>query len=173
MWRCDSSNQGWLSLSVGLALHELISALLPDAELKLRWPNDLLLAGQKLAGILVELHEDGKTAIVGLGLNLKSPPEGAAGLGADRVKDRKKFASEVIASTKNWLFAAEAEFRKRAYLQRLHGYQEQLEFHHSNGSFLEGRLIDIDSTGALCLRLASGRVEKLFAGAYSRKPINI
>lgn len=49
---------------------------------RLKWPNDLLLEGRKLGGILVEA--DGPRCLVGIGINLTWAPAGAAQLGADR-----------------------------------------------------------------------------------------
>ena len=50
----------------------------------LKWPNDVLLDGPKLAGILVERVEttDGPVAVVGIGVNIAAAPEGAASLAA-------------------------------------------------------------------------------------------
>lgn len=47
-------------------------------EVQLKWPNDLLLNGRKLGGILSEAQLDGAgwRVVVGLGLNLKTPAEG-------------------------------------------------------------------------------------------------
>jgi BirA family biotin operon repressor/biotin-[acetyl-CoA-carboxylase] ligase len=52
-------------------------------EAELKWPNDLLLGGRKLAGILAQAHaSDGRldAVVVGLGLNVRWAPEGAASL---------------------------------------------------------------------------------------------
>lgn len=49
---------------------------------RLKWPNDVLLEGRKLAGILVE--QRGERCIVGVGVNLTWAPAGAASLDADR-----------------------------------------------------------------------------------------
>jgi len=66
-----------LSLAAGVAAAE---ACRPDVRLK--WPNDLLLDGRKLGGILVEVA--GGKAIVGVGINLFAAPAGAARLGLPR-----------------------------------------------------------------------------------------
>ena len=52
----------------------------PDVRLK--WPNDLMLDGRKLGGVLAEIR--GERALVGIGVNLTSAPEGAAMLRVDR-----------------------------------------------------------------------------------------
>src|ERR1051326_992056 len=62
-----------LSLAAGVAAAEACG---PDVRLK--WPNDLLLRGRKPGGILVEATSD--KAICGIGINLTCAPEGAAKL---------------------------------------------------------------------------------------------
>jgi BirA family biotin operon repressor/biotin-[acetyl-CoA-carboxylase] ligase len=62
-----------LSLAAGVAAAEACGA-----EVRLKWPNDLLLDGRKLGGILVEATA-GK-AVCGIGINLTSAPTGAARL---------------------------------------------------------------------------------------------
>jgi BirA family transcriptional regulator, biotin operon repressor / biotin---[acetyl-CoA-carboxylase] ligase len=72
-----------LSLAAGVAAAEACS---PDVRLK--WPNDLLLDGKKLGGILVETTPE--RAICGIGINLTWAPDGAAKLEQprDEVLDR-------------------------------------------------------------------------------------
>lgn len=73
-----------LALVVGLALHDALAPLVPPGRLRLKWPNDLLLDGRKLAGVLVEasLRGDRPEAVVaGFGINLTPaalPPDVAA-----------------------------------------------------------------------------------------------
>jgi BirA family biotin operon repressor/biotin-[acetyl-CoA-carboxylase] ligase len=75
LWRFPVLPQGLagLSLAVAVAIGELLRAERVPVELK--WPNDLLLQGRKLGGILVEVvgEVEGPCAVViGLGLNLTS-----------------------------------------------------------------------------------------------------
>lgn len=63
-----------LSLVAGLALYEAVSTLVPpEAQLALKWPNDLLLNGAKLSGILLE--QAGGAVVAGFGVNLATAPE--------------------------------------------------------------------------------------------------
>ncbi|MEA2579760.1 MAG: BirA family transcriptional regulator [Actinomycetota bacterium] len=78
---------GWLSLMAGVALAEGARTL-TGRDIRCKWPNDLLLDGAKVGGILVESQVfDGRlaVAIVGTGVNLKEPEgiAGAAGLGGE------------------------------------------------------------------------------------------
>ena len=64
---------GWLSLLTGLAVADTLGALAPaDIDVTLKWPNDVLVEGGKVCGILSERVESpaGARAIVGLGINL-------------------------------------------------------------------------------------------------------
>lgn len=67
-----------LSLVVALALCEAIEEMGITTKLEIKWPNDLIIAEQKLAGILIELIEltaDACQVIIGTGLNVNSLPQ--------------------------------------------------------------------------------------------------
>ncbi len=66
-----------LSLAAGVA-----AAQACGPAVRLKWPNDLLLGERKLGGILIEVS--GQKAVVGIGINLKWAPPGAARLGIPR-----------------------------------------------------------------------------------------
>ena len=106
-WRFpgNASRLSGLSLAVGVGLARALNGL-GGAGIRLKWPNDVLLArpGEfaKLAGILIELSSDrrGTQAIVGIGLNLAAPaedlPQPAAGLAeAGVVADRHQVLAAI------------------------------------------------------------------------------
>lgn len=67
-----------LSVAVGLAITRWLNEL--DVPAKVKWPNDIYVKGQKIAGILVELEtrEDGcGQAVIGVGLNIALPEASA------------------------------------------------------------------------------------------------
>ena len=67
--------QEWPSLSfiASLSVCAAIEDVAPSLKPQLKWPNDLLLNGKKLGGILLEAYDD--YVIIGCGLNLKNAPE--------------------------------------------------------------------------------------------------
>jgi BirA family transcriptional regulator, biotin operon repressor / biotin---[acetyl-CoA-carboxylase] ligase len=77
LWRfqCGAAALSGLSLCVGVALIRALNSLgVNDAQLK--WPNDILVDGRKLAGILIELQGDlegPSAAVIGVGINLNLP----------------------------------------------------------------------------------------------------
>lgn len=62
-------------LLAGLAVRQAASELVPSASIQLKWPNDLLCQGRKLAGLLCERIE--KADFIGLGLNVNLAPSTA------------------------------------------------------------------------------------------------
>jgi BirA family transcriptional regulator, biotin operon repressor / biotin---[acetyl-CoA-carboxylase] ligase len=65
----------WVSLAAGLAVQQAIREVTSLA-VDLRWPNDLLLSGRKLGGILTELNAEVtrvRHAVIGVGLNVHQP----------------------------------------------------------------------------------------------------
>ena len=67
---------GQLSFAAALAAAETVQHFAPAAAVTVKWPNDVLAEGRKIAGILLE----GGTGwlAVGIGMNLAHPPEGTA-----------------------------------------------------------------------------------------------
>jgi len=69
-----------LPLAVPLAVCEAAEELNPNLECKVKWPNDILIDGRKLAGVLIEARPQDGWAVIGIGLNLsisreEFPPE--------------------------------------------------------------------------------------------------
>jgi BirA family biotin operon repressor/biotin-[acetyl-CoA-carboxylase] ligase len=80
---CEPAVAPQLGFIAGVALHEAVAAEtgLDAPRLGLKWPNDLLLDGAKVAGLLLEGHRgrDGPLAVViGFGVNVAAAPESAA-----------------------------------------------------------------------------------------------
>lgn len=83
----DVSAMEHLSLRVGLAVADTLEQLLPGLpRLTVKWPNDLLIEGHKVAGILCEARWDGSRpgwVVVGVGVNVVNRvPEAVAESGA-------------------------------------------------------------------------------------------
>ena len=70
--RPDDGPPQTLSLIAGLAAFEAVDIAVPGRPLILKWPNDLLLDGGKLAGVLLE--RSGDRIAVGIGVNLAEAP---------------------------------------------------------------------------------------------------
>ena len=81
---CDAPPRtaGQVSFVAALAVVDTLHPLLPDATVQIKWPNDVLVDGRKIAGILLESHAAGagqvRALIVGIGVNLASAPPDTA-----------------------------------------------------------------------------------------------
>lgn len=98
LFRTVPVDPGELMRRVALAAVACVRAALPPAserQVALKWPNDLLLDGRKLAGLLAQRADDG-SVVVGIGVNLGWAPEGAARLG-EQVGPRQLLAALLAA----------------------------------------------------------------------------
>lgn len=159
-----------LSLVAGLALYEtVLQRLLLPAQLELKWPNDLLLAGAKLAGILLE--REGDAVIVGIGVNLANAPRVAGrkvvSLGQfGPAPDRDLFAADLANS-----FAAEVARWKTYGLDQLlarwlaagHPVGTRLSVNGREGP-IAGAFAGLAADGAMKLRRDDGTLHIVHAG---------
>jgi len=173
-WRCKGPLQriAGLPLAVGVALAETIATL--GVPVRLKWPNDLLRDGKKLAGILVETQQsrDGELwAVIGAGINLVMPDELEAQIGravAAAPWLAQMDRNDLMAALLSRLAGVLAEFDDTgfaAFSERwnaLHAWQGQVVSIVDNGRTLHsGRAAGVDDIGRLLLDTAGGRVEIL------------
>jgi BirA family biotin operon repressor/biotin-[acetyl-CoA-carboxylase] ligase len=72
--RPEGNHVAQLSFAAALAVSDMVSAFAPHAEIAVKWPNDVLAGGRKIAGILLEAGPG--WLAVGMGVNLAAAPEG-------------------------------------------------------------------------------------------------
>ncbi len=65
-----ATNFSWLPLLAGLAMTKTVAKFLPEREVGLKWPNDVLVGEKKISGVLSELIGDQSGVVIGAGLNL-------------------------------------------------------------------------------------------------------
>ena len=151
-----------LSLAAGLALFDAVQAAAPGSALMLKWPNDLLLDGAKLAGILLE--RAGDRLVLGFGVNLATAPavpgRPVASLGG--ALPPQAFAPLIAASFGRWLDvwrSGDAEELRRSWLERAHPPGTRLTIHTGPSQELSGRFEGLMPDGALRLLRDDGDVE--------------
>lgn len=164
-----------LPLAVGLALAETLHSL--SVPVQLKWPNDLLRDGKKLAGILVETQTargdtDGALwAVIGAGVNLAMPDELEARIGREVAAApwlAQMDRNELLAILLSRLAAILAEFDDTGFApfcerwNRLHAWQGREVVIVDDGKILQqGRAAGVDATGRLMLATDHGLVEVL------------
>jgi BirA family biotin operon repressor/biotin-[acetyl-CoA-carboxylase] ligase len=131
----------------------------------LKWPNDVLLDGAKLAGILLE--RQGDRVVVGFGVNLANAPSldrPVADLGGAVTPEA--FAPVLAGSMARILVAwrtSPPDAFARAWLQRAHPIGAELKVHSNTAEALSGRFDGIEPDGTLRLRLADGSIQTIHA----------
>jgi BirA family biotin operon repressor/biotin-[acetyl-CoA-carboxylase] ligase len=133
----------------------------------LKWPNDVMLAGKKLAGILLE--RNGDRIAVGFGVNLANAP---ALTGREGASLGGKIAPEAFAPLLAGSFArllelwrqSEAGMLAGAWLARAHPIGSTLTVHSAINEKVTGRFDGIAPDGALRLRRDDGMIDIIRAG---------
>lgn len=156
-----------LSFAAGLALIEAVDVAAPGRATVLKWPNDLLLDGGKLAGILLE--REGNRIAVGFGVNLSAAPAvaGRATAALDGAVLPEAFAPLLAASFARLLLAwrtSDPGLFVEAWLRRAHPIGTRLEVHLDPHTYVEGKFESLDPDGALRLRTDHGAIETVRAG---------
>ena len=159
-----------LALVAAVALHEAASAFAGGARIEIKWPNDLLVAGAKLSGILLERIDD--AVIVGFGVNLANHPDqtarpatsfAALGNAPDPAPFLEALAESFARWLSRWRDDGLAPIRAR-WLAAAHPPGTALSTHTASGAWVEGLFDGLDESGALRLRLADGSSQVIHAG---------
>ena len=186
LWRYAQGPAGLsgLSLAAGVAVARALASA-GAAGVQLKWPNDLLHAGRKLGGILIEVHADGAgstAAVIGVGLNVRLHPSLRDGI-TQAVTDVASISGQV--PQRNLLLAA-ALIELAQVLEQFaaHGFaplrQEWMARHahqgkpvtlsSGDGSSVTGRAVGVAEDGALLVETAQG-VERFVSGELSLRAI--
>ncbi len=159
-----------LALVAAVALEECVSAYLKGEALRLKWPNDLLLDGAKLSGILLERAD--AAVVIGIGVNLADRPDlpdrRTTSLAEHGVTvDPAEFVETLAATFARWIgrWRGEGLAPVRArWLERAHPPGTALSAASAEGGTVEGLFDGLDRDGALILRLADGTRRVIHAG---------
>lgn len=166
-----------LTLVAAVALAEVLREA--DADAHIKWPNDVQVAGRKVAGILTELSAEPERVhfvVLGIGVNLNAgredfPPELADSatsltLATGQRVNRALFTASLWGRLEEWLdLHHEVGFEPvRARWKALSSTLGQEVRVRTDRSELRGVAEDIDVDGALLVRTAEGRVERVLAG---------
>ena len=168
-----------LTILCGLAVADAIE-LQTGLQVGLKWPNDAVIAGRKVCGILSEIEFEGPKvsfAVVGIGINVNLDP---ALLPADLPLTATSLSRELGAEVAR-LPLLQALLQKIEERYSMLGAAQSLHSQWAarlvtlgrpvtvSGTVpaLEGMAESVDADGALLVRLADGRLEKVLAGDVS------
>ena len=151
-------------LLAGLAVRDAAAEVAGDARVSLKWPNDVLHDGKKLAGLLCERVS--KADLIGVGLNVNNDPKTAPAALRRQITSLAAIAGRAI-DVNEALIALAAQLHRamsrrgdRLFVETLNRYDE----HHAlvgrkvsvveagSGRVVSGRCSGLDSSGRLVLR---------------------
>lgn len=175
---CAPSRAGQLSFVAAVALGEALGPLLPaGVEPAYKWPNDVLLNGRKVAGLLLEASTVGERlawVVVGVGVNVAHHPEqvgegalpatslAAAGVREASPRDvAEAFAVRFAALRATWEREGFEPVRAK-WLARAFGLGRPVTVNLDDERF-EGHFEAIDGDGALLAALPSGERRRVTA----------
>jgi BirA family transcriptional regulator, biotin operon repressor / biotin---[acetyl-CoA-carboxylase] ligase len=176
------ARRGWLPLLAGVAVASAVTAV-TGVQMRLKWPNDVLVGPAKLAGILAEAAGD--AIVVGVGLNVSAepgelPPPGPGALAATSLRiaasasaalDREPLLIAILADFERWYQAwyrvggdPERSGLRAGYTRLSATIGRRVWAELPGGQVLSGLAAGVDLDGRLLVRVPSGTVLPVAAG---------
>ncbi len=168
-----------LGFVAALALHDAAGQFVDPQLLQLKWPNDVLLDGSKMSGILLEV--EGEALILGIGVNLVAAPvltDRQTAAVADYLADpdsrpsaadfAEQLAEAFVMRRRQWRDGGFAATRA-AWLARAHPVGTVLRVQHGRQP-LQGSFAGLAADGALQLRLSATEIVTIHAGDVWQMP---
>jgi BirA family transcriptional regulator, biotin operon repressor / biotin---[acetyl-CoA-carboxylase] ligase len=166
--------RGWIPLLAGVAVAAGLRAQ-AGLDARLKWPNDVLVGGAKISGILAE--QAGDAIVLGTGINVTTRreelpvPHATSVVLAGAVPDREQLLVAVLGELETWYrrwVAAVAAGPagpggdpaglRAEYLRLSATVGQQVRVSMPGGKLITGRAQDVDATGRLVVGTASGPV---------------
>lgn len=165
-----------LSKAVALALYEAVEEMIGSAP-SIKWPNDLLLEGKKLGGVLIEFKSvPEKYAVIGVGLNVNQMDFDEAFKATSLARELgHKLGIEVCLQSilrhlNVWISKLDQqgyEEIQSSFKSRLYGMGEWITFEEKRRKF-QGMIADVDGRGMLMVKSRQGYINQ-----YAPKDVSI
>lgn len=161
-----------LSFVAAVALGDALAESAPHVPVRFKWPNDLLVNGAKVSGILLET--DGPAVIVGIGVNVAwAPPAGEVVYPATSLKAEgamlaapdlgRVLLRHLHSCVDQWRGRGFPVFRQ-AWLDKAQGLGGEVVARLQTGEEVQGRFVDLDADGALVVDVAQSGRRRILAG---------
>jgi BirA family biotin operon repressor/biotin-[acetyl-CoA-carboxylase] ligase len=139
-------------------------------EAQVKWPNDIVVSGRKIAGILIENSMQGNSlssSIVGVGLNVNQTRFTFTGGNPTSMKrelghgvDRENLLGDTLRNLSDWvntLYRKDWRTIRERYLENLFRYGQWADYADAQGIF-RGRINDVLEGGELCIEKEHGGI---------------
>ena len=163
----DIKQSFYLSKITALACYDVLTEILDAShyDIKIKWPNDILVNMKKIGGILIENNLNGSKiqhAVIGIGLNVNQQNFGDLSVFATSIKIEKNedFNTSIILESlcsklEKWYFKLKEnkfDFIHSNYLAHLFGLNETFNFIDNLGHNFYAEIINVEENGKLLVR---------------------
>lgn len=166
-----------LSIIAAIAIGECIADIAPaDCDIKYKWPNDVLINGRKVVGILLEsgLYQDSRWVAMGTGVNVCShPPDSEVMYPASHLKQHG-IQIEVAELLSHYLYKLDAYLTHwqtkgivgliKIWQARMAGLGQRIQVQLTEEKRISGVFTGLSEEGILLLETDSGEVQKIISG---------
>ncbi|MBL4854447.1 MAG: biotin--[acetyl-CoA-carboxylase] ligase [Robiginitomaculum sp.] len=179
----DAASAARLSFVAALAVYETIDYHMLAGHTQIKWPNDVLVGGKKVSGILLEsgTQNDQRWIAVGIGINLVAEPKidpdsvntpvaALASLSSCMSSDFSTLVERLMQSFETWRQVYEIDgflAIRSAWLERAQGMGEGMGgpvTARLPNQTITGTAIGLDADGALEIKTTSGELVRIHAG---------
>lgn len=158
----------FLSKISALALYDVLTDVLNSSQydIKIKWPNDMLVNSRKIAGILIENtynQQQLQYSVVGIGLNVNQAEFNGLSDLATSLKlltgqqhDRSEILEKLCRYLEKWYLMLKAGHHARIreqYLSRLKGLNATLSFRTPDDVQFRAKIVDVNREGKLCVEM--------------------
>ena len=178
------STPSHLSRTVGLAALSITDSLTRHGLVpQIKWPNDILLNGKKVAGILIETVWSGlevDSLVVGMGINVNKgslPAQEVLLFPATSIEhefghppDREELLSNILSAFISQRPLLETDDFINTWEERLAFRGQQVQVTGTENETISGELLGLESDGSLKLKVEMGRVILARFGDVSLRP---
>ncbi|MEM9331346.1 MAG: biotin--[acetyl-CoA-carboxylase] ligase [Pseudomonadota bacterium] len=174
---CKNDNLSELTFVAAVAVGRTLVACMGEttqADIRYKWPNDVLINGKKVSGILLETrHQENPYVVIGIGINCTHHPKNTSypatsllteGISVAPEKIFKTLANQMADTITKWQRGANFDWVREAWLEKAGGLGETISVRLENRAPVVGKFENIDDKGFLLLRLAGGNLTKISVG---------
>ena len=166
----DINKSFYLSKITALACYDVLTEILDSShyDIKIKWPNDILVNKKKIGGILIENNLSGNTihhAVIGIGLNVNQEDFGGLSLLATSIKLQRDInyntsmvLESICSKLEKWYFKlkeSKLDYINSNYLSQLYGLNQIHLFIDKNEQEFYAEIISVEENGKLVLKNAT------------------
>ena len=168
-----------LNKSICLVLRDFIASLLPQLQVKIKWPNDIYINNKKIAGILVQNQLKShfiSESIIGFGINVNQevfPHDLAHATSLHKLTNQYYPLTKLVFELSNSFadslqkYLSSEDKTNKQYLSHLWGLNQKIRYSTSNEAALQGTILGVDEDGKLMVDL-NGQIQ-----LYNNGDINV